>query len=67
MLAQLFGAFDGIVIGEREEIHAAALQASINFVGDRYNFRGKTSGQRGLYEARRSTSGHAGRISRFQK
>ena len=31
MLAQLFGAFDGIVIGEREKIHTAALQEGVNF------------------------------------
>ena len=46
MLAQLFGAFDGIVIGEREKIHAAALQQGVNFLGIAITFAAKLSDNR---------------------
>ena len=67
MLAQLFGAFDGIVIGESEEIHAAAVQQGINFVRIAITFAAKFSDKGGCSMVRRSTSEHAGRISREQK
>ena len=47
MLAQLFGAFDGIVIGESEEVHAAALQQGINVVRIAVTFAAKFSGKGG--------------------
>jgi len=47
MLAQLFGAFDGIVIGESEEVHAAALQQGINVVRIAITFAAKFSGKGG--------------------
>ena len=47
MLAQLFGAFDGIVIGESEEVHAAALQQGINGVGIAITFTAKLSDKGG--------------------
>jgi len=47
VLTQLFGAFDGIVIGEREEIHAAALQQGIDVVGIAITFAAKISGKGG--------------------
>jgi hypothetical protein len=47
MLAQLFGAFDGIVIGEGEEIHAAALQKGIHVVRIAITFAAKFSGKGG--------------------
>ena len=47
MLAQLFGAFDGIVIGEREEVHAAALQQGIDVAGIAITFAAKISDKGG--------------------
>ncbi len=47
MLAQLFGAFDGIVIGESEEIHAAALEEGINGAGIAITFAAETSDKGG--------------------
>jgi hypothetical protein len=47
MLAQLLGAFDRIVIGESEEIHAAALQHGIHVVGIAIAFAAKLSGKGG--------------------
>ena len=47
MLAQLFGAFNGIVIGEGEEVHAAALQQGIHVVGIAVTFAAKFSGKGG--------------------
>jgi TolB-like protein len=47
MLAQLFGAFDGIVIGEGEEIHAAALQQGIHVVRIAITLAAKFSGKGG--------------------
>jgi hypothetical protein len=46
MLPQLLGAFDGIVIGEREEIHAAALQEGINFLRIAITFAANLSDNR---------------------
>jgi len=47
MLAQLFGACDGIVIGESEEVHAAALEKGIDVVGIAVTFAAKLSGKGG--------------------
>jgi hypothetical protein len=47
MLAQLFGAFDGIVIGESEKIHAAAVQQGIHVVRIAITFAAKFSGKGG--------------------
>jgi hypothetical protein len=47
MLAQLFGAFDGIVIGEGKQTHAAALQQGINVVGIAITLAAKFSGKGG--------------------
>jgi hypothetical protein len=47
MLAQLFSAFDGIVIGESEEVHAPALQQGIHVVGIAITFAAKFSGKGG--------------------
>jgi hypothetical protein len=47
MLAQLFGAFDGIVIGERKEVHTASLEQGINVVGIAITFAAKISGKGG--------------------
>jgi hypothetical protein len=47
MLAQLLGAFDGIMIGESEEIHAAALQQGINVLGIAITLAAKFSGKGG--------------------
>ena len=47
MLAQLFGAFDGIVIGECEEIHAAALQQGIDGAGIAITFATKITDKGG--------------------
>jgi hypothetical protein len=47
MVAQLFGAFDRIVIGESEEIHAAALQQGIYGAGIAVTFATKLSDKRG--------------------
>jgi hypothetical protein len=47
MLAQWFGAFDGIVIGEREKIHAAALQQGINGAGIAITFAAEISDKGG--------------------
>lgn len=46
MLAQLLGAFDGIVIGEREKIHAAALQEGVNFLRIAITFAANLSDNR---------------------
>ena len=46
MLAQFFGAFDRVVIGEGEEIHAAALQERIDFCGIAITFAAKLSDKR---------------------
>ena len=45
MLAQLFGAFDGVVIGEGEEIHAAALEKGIDVVRIAITLAAKFSGK----------------------
>jgi hypothetical protein len=47
MLAQLLGAFDGIVIGEREKIHAPALQEGVNFLRIAITFAAKLLDKRG--------------------
>jgi hypothetical protein len=47
MLAQWFGAFDGIVIGESEKIHAAALQEGIHGAGIAITFAAKLSDKGG--------------------
>ncbi len=47
MLAQLFGAFDGVVIGEGEEIHAATVQQGIDVVGIAITFAAEISGKGG--------------------
>ena len=47
MLTQLFGACDGIVIGEGEEIHAASLQQGIDVVGIAITFAAELSGKGG--------------------
>ena len=47
MLAQLFGAFDGIVIVEREKIHAAALQQGKNGAGIAITFAAELSDKGG--------------------
>lgn len=46
MPAQLFGAFDGIVIGESEELHAAALQECVNFLRIAITFAANLSDNR---------------------
>ena len=47
MLAQLFGAFDRIVIGESEQVHAAALEPRINSAGIAITFAAKLSDKGG--------------------
>ena len=47
MVAQLFGTFDGIVISESEQVHAAALQQGINGVGVAITFAAKLSDKGG--------------------
>jgi hypothetical protein len=47
MLAQLFGAFDGIVIGEGKQTHAAALQQGINGAGIAITFAAEISDKGG--------------------
>jgi hypothetical protein len=52
VLAQLFGAFDGIVVGEREKIHAAALEQGIHGARITVTFAAKIS-----YKGGRTGSG----------
>ena len=47
MAAQPFRALDGVVIGQREEIHAAMLQSCIHLFGIAVTFPAKVSDQGG--------------------
>ncbi len=41
VLAEAFGAFDGIVVGEGEEIHAALVEEGVNLIGIAVTFAAK--------------------------
>ena len=45
--AQLFRAFDGIMIGKGDQVHATELQLRINFLGIAVTFAAKLSDNRG--------------------
>jgi hypothetical protein len=47
MVAQLFGAFDGIVVGESDQVQAAAPEERINSVGIAITFAAKLSDKGG--------------------